>query len=449
MEVFTFNSGVRYKTGAAYPRKLLAPNLTNIMITVAHNQAFVAQMLDIWKGYRLPKVKTDATVQAWANTPMQFWQNQLNFAVWCATAGCGVSFSDHLNGPEAHKNPLLQSVYVFHVYYTTRRILKEMSIALPQDDSSDPINNAYNRIAYERLCSEFGVHPETDWRQKEFLNSNGLGDVHTKGHTAFTQTDFRHDGPDKHVAAKNAGNLDPTRMTFGSEVSGGRHCGVSSCDWNPPKKAHIDFILQDDGVDGAWSTFVLDKSKGLTEAGMARIDDSIRTYVWALLGAQAQTKARITDSFEARKQFLSNVEDAINSPINISDSITRYQKVLQYAGSEVNYLFGQGLYMAPSNMILNINPGIAGYNNLILKGPADLPLGKVDVQKDSIVPKNHGSFQDGKIVGPPTEDPPAPTPDPRVLSTDLAQARLHEEEKTALVVGGIALGLLALWSVFR
>jgi hypothetical protein len=390
---------------------------------------------------------TDATVQAWANTPMQFWQNQLNFAVWCATAGCGVSFSDHLNGPEAHKNPLLQSVYIFHVYYTTRRILNEMSIALPQDGSSNPINNTYDRRAYERLCSEFGAHPETDWRQKEFPSSNGLGDVHTNGHIAFTQTDFRHDGQDKHTAAQNVGNLDPAHMTFGPEVSGGRHCGVSSCDWNPPKKAHIEFIQQDAGVDGAWSTFVLENSEGFTEAGMVRIDESIRTYVWALLGAQAQTKARITESFEAKKQFLYNIEDAVNSPINISDSITRYQNVLHYAGSEVNFLFGQGLYMAPSSMILNINQGVVGYNNLILKGPVGLPVGKVDVQKSSsAAPKTHGSFQDGKIVSPPAEDPPAITPS---SATGVAQVGAHEEEKTALVVGGIAVGMLALWLALR
>ena len=39
-------------------------------------------------------------------------------------------------------------------------------------------------------------------------------------------------------------------------------------------------------ISGAWTTFVLDKSEGFTQAGVERINDSIRTYVWAILGAQ-------------------------------------------------------------------------------------------------------------------------------------------------------------------
>ena len=43
----------------------------------------------------------------------QFYQNQINFAVWCATSGCGVSSSDHLQ----HKDKFIRSLYRFHVYY--------------------------------------------------------------------------------------------------------------------------------------------------------------------------------------------------------------------------------------------------------------------------------------------------------------------------------------------
>ena len=447
MEPFTFNSEAKYKTGGMYPRNLDNKTMATLMISVGPNQIFLANMLDIWSKYRLPKVKTDATVQAWNNTPIQFWQNQLNFAVWCATTGCGVSFNDHLNGPVVHKNPLMQSVYLFHVYHTTRRILEEMNIAIPQENSWNPLNNAYDRRAYERICQEFGVEPNADWRQKEYRNSGGLGDVHTKGHIAWTETDFRHTSLQP-VVSQNVGNLDPEHMTFGSEVSGGRHCGVSSCDWRPPKKAHVEFIEQDPRVDGAWSTFVLGDSIGFTQAGMGRINASIRTYVWALLGAQAQTKSRITESFEAQKQFLALVEEAINSPVDVQASINRYQDILQYASSELNMVFGTGLYMAPSDMLLNINPGVMGYNNKIKKATADLGIGAVDVNFHSMQPQVHGSFDDGKKAAPPRMDPPATKPSDTSISRSEA-ARVHEEEKKALVVGGVALGLLALWFVFR
>ena len=70
---------------------------------------------------------------------VSFWPQQLNFAFWCATTGCGVSrkilfpFGSSLN-----LTPQMRSFYLFHVYYTTRKILYEMGGiqskgALPDD----------------------------------------------------------------------------------------------------------------------------------------------------------------------------------------------------------------------------------------------------------------------------------------------------------------------------
>ena len=83
-------------------------------------------------------------------------------------------------------------------------------------------------------------------------------------------------------------------------------------------------------ISGAWTTFVVDKSEGFTQAGMERLNDSIHTYVWAILGAQTQTRSNILKTgtgFDAQKQFLANIEDAIASPVDIPSSITRYQKM--------------------------------------------------------------------------------------------------------------------------
>ena len=97
--------------------------------------------------------------------------------------------------------------------------------------------------------------------------------------------------------------------------------------------------------------------------------------MWALLGAQGQTRAGILGdagtAFDAQKQFLALVEDAIASPVDLGAAIKRYQDVLRYAGSSVNYSFGQGLYMAPSDMELKVGQ-IAGYNNeIIIAGPGE------------------------------------------------------------------------------
>ena len=74
-----------------------------------------------------------------------------------------------------------------------------------------------------------------------------------------------------------------------------------------------------------------DNAKGFTRAGVERINDSIRTYCLAILGSQSQTRTDILGSgtaFDAQKQFLANVEDAINSPVDLSSQIARYQNTL-------------------------------------------------------------------------------------------------------------------------
>ena len=127
-------------------------------------------------------------------------------------------------------------------------------------------------------------------------------------------------------------------------------------------------------------SFVLDKSSGFTQAGVARINDSIRTYVWSIVGAQSQARSSILGTgkaFDAQKQFLANVEDVINSEVDLPGSIERYQLVLQYARSKVDFVVGLGLYMIPSDMDLYIGT-INGYNNLITIATDDLQLGHND-----------------------------------------------------------------------
>ena len=179
------------------------------------------------------------------------------------------------------------------MYYQTRRILFELGVALPQNKSWDAFNNDYDKSSYERIFKEFNVNPNSDWRQKMYSSSDGLGVIYTTSHTAWKRTDFRRDNSSKHITSSTSHNLDLTKMTFGPEIPGGRKCGISSCEYLPPKKIHIDYIKQEDGVKDVWTTFILDQSEGFTRAGIERINESIRTYCWAILGSQSQTRTSI------------------------------------------------------------------------------------------------------------------------------------------------------------
>ena len=128
---------------------------------------------------------------------------------------------------------------------------------------------------------------------------------------------------------------------------------------------HIDYIAQGTEAKNAWSTFILDDSKGFTKAGVERINDSIQTYCWAILGSQGQTRTSILvtgTAFDAQKQFLPSLK------------IARYQSILKYARSKVDFVYGIVLYISPSNMELRIDT-FQDYNNKFVIATEGLTLG--------------------------------------------------------------------------
>ena len=119
------------------------------------------------------------------NAPLAFWQTQLNFATWCATTGCGVSVHDHLRGRydfAVDSRNLSQSIFRFHTYDQTRKILHHISAPLPTDESWNRYNNTYNHTAYQAVCNEFNVDPKSDGRlnrETEWL-AKGPGSIFTR-----------------------------------------------------------------------------------------------------------------------------------------------------------------------------------------------------------------------------------------------------------------------------
>lgn len=417
---FAFNTEAKYQVGVQQPPVESWPSFTKAQVQVqaTSGASFETQYPDVFENYRVPNVSSDKIVQAWNSTPMQFWQNQLNFAVWCATSGCGVSVQDHLNADV----PLLHALYRFHVYYQTRRILKEIQASLPQDQAWQATNNSYDRRAYERICSEFGISPHTDWRVK--------GPNHGLGRVYFYVT---HVGYRPVYGAGDPNHYNPAMMSFTKNTSN--------------SSLHVDFIKQDaHNADTSWSTFISDTSQGFTHPGVERLNDSIRTYVWALLGAQWLTRTPILGAgtaFDAQKQFLANLEDAVSFPVDLPSAIKSYQGVLQYAGSEVNFVFGIGLYMAPSDMLLRIGRAV-GYNNNIVIATGDQTLG-FNVGLNLLqAPPSTDTGETGLVM---PQEPQLPAPILKDVPTaaQKADAAQHADEKSALVVGGVAVGLLALW----
>ena len=187
----------------------------------------------------------------------------------------------------------------------------------------------------------------------------------------------------KEKVLETGGDYDPSSGGFTVEMSSSGKFGSGPSHVYKIEYMEQTFSLQPSTKGSfldAIGSFVLDKSSGFTQAGVSRINDSIRTYVWAILGAQLQARSSILGAgkaFDAQKQLLANVEDVINSEVDLPSSIERYQSTLQYARSKVDFVFGLGLYMIPSDIDLYIGT-INGYNNLITIATDDLQLGHND-----------------------------------------------------------------------
>jgi len=174
----SFKSVAKYAVGQAFSdsytsteREQLRQLLVIPDIFVSRSAAFSVKYLDLYYKYEIPATEGNINVaHRWHYSQMDFWQTQLNFATWCATTGCGVSVHDHLNGrydfaPESAQ--LSKTIFRFHDYYQTRRILHQIRAALPTDESWNAFNNAYDHTDYQTISNKFGVDPQprhSDWR---------------------------------------------------------------------------------------------------------------------------------------------------------------------------------------------------------------------------------------------------------------------------------------------
>ena len=113
---------------------------------------------------------------------LSFWPQQLNFALWCATTGCGISRDILFPTGYLNLSPQVRSSYQFHVYFTARRILYEIGgiesvSALPDDPTFKQRDNIYAIASYKKICGEFGIDPSSDFRFTHKKN-HGFGTVY-------------------------------------------------------------------------------------------------------------------------------------------------------------------------------------------------------------------------------------------------------------------------------
>ena len=116
--MFRYNPGANYlPNGGHYLQILSGKDIYKQTIIVSKDGTLPVRFPNIFVDYLLGQMRVgDKLWTNWNKAPMQLWQTQLNFAVWCTSSACGVN-SVHLN---YSKHPMIRSVYHFHVYYHVR-----------------------------------------------------------------------------------------------------------------------------------------------------------------------------------------------------------------------------------------------------------------------------------------------------------------------------------------
>ena len=171
-----------------------APSIAKIFnqenrIYAMPDEFFVTKFRDIYQQTRLTH-RSSAEAKTWLRGPnIKYWPQQLNFAVFCATQGCGISLEIFDSGLSLQ----ISAFYQFHVYFTIRRVLNQLGgiqsmSALPGDPTFNPLNNHYDVASYKRICAKFGIEPSSDFRFTVGKN-HGLGRVNGE-----MQLDFKYPG---------------------------------------------------------------------------------------------------------------------------------------------------------------------------------------------------------------------------------------------------------------
>ena len=340
-------------------------NLVQQEIYVTPSDKFKIKFRDIFTDTVITHRSSHESRRWLAGPNFEYWSQTLNFAFFCATTGCGVSrrilFEDKmrdgkndLTDSELKIPPQVRSFFWFHVYFTVRRILFELggpqnSLPLPGDTAFNQTENKYDIPSFKRICAEFGISPNADFRFTKGDN-HGLGSVFEYfSYSGYTKTPFKY--PSKETKFADEGG----RASDGNLV---------------PYIENIEARNQ-------YEYFLCPVSHGLTSAGLSRINQSIESFCYAILGSQVDVRSSISGSqgsaIETQRQFLSMVEDAIRNP-NISKSVQRFQLAIQSAKVRLDLAISPGLWLLPSKMVLNTE-SVVGYNNKLKKATTFMRIG--------------------------------------------------------------------------
>ena len=117
-----------------------------------------------------------------------------------------------------------------------------------------------------------------------------------------------------------------------------------------------------------WKTFIKENSDGLTKTGQKPFQLAVESYVYSVLGAQAQTRWPIVSqgakSLQTQDIFHRLVKDTVTQDDSVK-AISDMRLAIKNTNVVLNLAISPGLILIPSDMII-LKEKVAGYNTLTL-----------------------------------------------------------------------------------
>ena len=178
----------------------------------------------------------------------------------------------------------------------------------------------------------------------------------------------------------------------------------------------VDKVINNSDTD--YTQFIAKKSNGLTPLGLKLLQQSIESYVYCVLGAQAQTRWSIVGkgakSLQTQDVFHKLFKDTIAQD-DVSVYISNIRRAIKDTNVVLNMAISPGLILIPSNMII-LKEKVAGYNNTLTLATKDMEFGSnadVNYSKPKVSAKTQSTTSPNPIPSrdqnPNTASIPRPT----------------------------------------
>ncbi len=150
-----------------------------------------------------------------------------------------------------------------------------------------------------------------------------------------------------------------------------------------------------------YKSLIAQSTTGLTKIGQKLLQQSVESYMYAVLGAQAKTRWPIVGegakSSQTQEVFYPIVEETIvESDVKII--ISNMRTAISSTNVVLNMAISPGMILVPSNLVIQ-KKKIPGYNNILILATDKMKFGK-----------NTGVNYKAPIIIPKTMDPTSSTP---------------------------------------